>query len=67
MLQHFTYQSLYENSSLPGWTFSFLYKNEKFNGEYMPNGDIKWLSKTPPNEQQINQMIHELMTFHVYD
>lgn len=67
MLQHFSFKPMYENTELPGWTFSFYYKNKKYAGDYLPNGEIKWIAETPENEVQIIKMIHELMTFHVYD
>lgn len=67
MLQHFTYKPMYENTNLPGWTISFFYKNERFSGDYMPDGNIVWTSTTPPDEEKVVNMIHELMTFHVYE
>jgi len=67
MIQHFNYKPMFENKQLPGWTFSFLYKNEKYIGEYLPDGQIKWTNNTPPDEDKLLKMIHELMTFHVYD
>lgn len=67
MLQHFQYQSMYENTQLPGWTFSFFFKNERYIGEYLPDGQINWTGNTPPEEENIKKMIHELMIFHVYD
>lgn len=67
MLQHFKFKSMYEHTQLPGWTFSFLFKNNKYTGEYLSDGQIKWTGKTPPEEDNVKRMIHELMTFHVYD
>ena len=33
----------------------------------MPDGTIVWTSETPPEEENVKKMIHELMTFHVYE
>lgn len=67
MLQHFSYKPMFDNPQIPGWTFAFFYKNTRYNGEYHQNGTIIWLSDAPPAEENIKKMIHELMTFHVYD
>ncbi|MFX3673770.1 MAG: YheE family protein [Paenisporosarcina sp.] len=67
MLQHFSFKPMYENKQLPGWTFSFFYKQVRFNGEYLPDGSILWLGEIPPDEDVLKKMIHELMLFHVYD
>lgn len=67
MLQHFQYKSMYENTQLPGWTFSFFFKNERYTGEYLQDGQIHWIGNTPPEEDQVKKMIHELMIFHVYE
>ena len=67
MLQHFSFKSMYEHTQLPGWTFSFFFKRKRYTGEYLPDGQIKWTGETPPEEEDIKKMIHELMTFHVYD
>jgi hypothetical protein len=67
MLQHFSYKPMFENTQLPGWTFAFFFKSIRYTGEYLPDGTIKWLGETPPEEENIKKMIHELMTFHVYD
>ncbi|WP_075619920.1 YheE family protein [Paenisporosarcina indica] len=68
MLQHFSFKPMFENKQLPGWTFSFFYKQTRFGGEYQPDGSITWTSgTTPPDEEIVKKMIHELMLFHVYD
>lgn len=67
MLQHFSYKPMYENSQLPGWIFSFYYRSKRVTGEYFPDGEIKWTSEVPNDEEQVKKMIHELMTFHVYE
>lgn len=67
MLQHFSFKSMYENTDLPGWTFSFYFENKRYKGEYLPNGQINWIGETPEEEDNLKKMIHELMTFHVYD
>lgn len=67
MLQHFSYKPMFENSPLPGWIFSFYYQGKRVTGEYLPNGEIKWTSEAPSEEEQVKKMIHELMTFHVYE
>jgi hypothetical protein len=66
MLQHFSYKPMYAGS-LPGWTFSFFHKQERFTGDYMPDGTIVWTSGTPSDEENVKKMVHELMTFHVYE
>ena len=67
MLQHFSYKPMYDNQQLPGWTFAFFFRNARYTGEYSPDGTITWTAETPPEEQNVQKMIHELMTFHVYD
>ncbi|MFC4411566.1 YheE family protein [Chungangia koreensis] len=67
MLHHFSFKPMYENKQLPGWTFSFYYKQQPFSGEYQKDGSITWTGPTPPNEDELKKMIHELMLFHVYD
>ncbi|KXH79308.1 DUF5342 family protein [Sporosarcina sp. HYO08] len=67
MLQHFRYQPMYINTKLPGWTFTFMLQNERYEGEYASDGIITWVGKTPPNEDNVKKMIHELMTYHVYE
>ncbi|SIT90813.1 hypothetical protein SAMN05428946_2524 [Edaphobacillus lindanitolerans] len=67
MLQHFTYKPMFGDGRLPGWTFSFLYKNTRYSGDYKQDGTIAWTGDTPPDEEQVKKMIHELMTFHVYE
>ncbi|WP_397539952.1 YheE family protein [Rummeliibacillus pycnus] len=67
MIQHFSFRPLYENQQLPGWTISFFYKQNRYEGIYEKDGVIKWTSETPRNEEQIKKMVHELMLFHVYD
>lgn len=67
MLQHFSFKPMFENKQLPGWTFSFFYKNSRYNGEYQSDGTIQWIGETPPDEENLKKMIHELMLFHVYD
>lgn len=67
MLQHFSYKPMYANKQLPGWTFSFFFRNGRYTGEYLPEGEIVWSGATPPDEENVQKMIHELMTFHVYE
>ncbi|MET1014006.1 MAG: YheE family protein [Paenisporosarcina sp.] len=67
MLQHFSFKPMFENKQLPGWTFSFFYKQSRYNGEYQPDGKIHWMGSIPPDEDTVKKMIHELMLFHVYD
>lgn len=69
MLQHFQIQSLYKEKLLPGWLFSFYFRQQKFNGIYHPNGKIEWQSISP-DEQYIlllEKQIHDLMIYHIYD
>lgn len=67
MLQHFSYKPMFSNTQLPGWTFAFFYENKRYTGDYMPEGEIKWHTDVPSNEESVKKMIHELMIFHVYD
>lgn len=67
MLQHFSYQSLYENKSLPGWEISFYYRQQMYRGIYEKDGTIQWLDGVPEDEDKVKSFIHELMVFHVYD
>jgi len=67
MIQHFSFKPLYENQQLPGWTISFFYKQNRYEGIYEKDGAIQWNNETPPNEEQVKKMVHELMLFHVYD
>ncbi|WP_432352782.1 DUF5342 family protein [Sporosarcina sp. A2] len=67
MLQHFRVQPMFAGGQLPGWTFSFQLGAERFSGDYMPDGTIKWTTPAPKDEESVKKMIHELMTFHVYE
>lgn len=67
MLQHFRFTPMFAGGNLPGWTFSFFYQKERYTGDYMPDGTIKWTSAIPSDEENVKKMIHELMTFHVYE
>ena len=67
LLQHFNYKPMYTEGTLPGWTFSFFYQKQRYTGDYMPDGKIRWTGETPPEEETVKKMIHELMTFHVYE
>ncbi|MDW0118344.1 YheE family protein [Sporosarcina thermotolerans] len=67
MLQHFSYKPMFAGVNLPGWTFSFFYQNQRYSGDYMPHGTINWDGETPSDEEKVKKMIHELMTFHVYE
>lgn len=67
MIQHFSFKPLFENTQLPGWTVSFFYQRERYSAEYLKDSTIQWTGPTPPNEEDVKKMIHELMLFHVYD
>lgn len=67
MLQHFSFKPMFENKQLPGWTFSFFYKQARYSGEYKQDGTILWVGETPSDEENLKKMIHELMLFHVYE
>ena len=67
MLQHFSFKPMFDNTQLPGWTFSFFFRNTRYTGDYSPEGVIVWTGQTPPEEDNLKKMIHELMIFHVYD
>lgn len=69
MLTHFQYKSIYQHQQLPGWTFSFYFKKQKFAGIYHQNGNIEWTSIAPnlEDEAKLKEQIHELMLFHVYE
>ncbi|HEY4553837.1 MAG TPA: YheE family protein [Bacillaceae bacterium] len=69
MLQHFQYQSLYEDKRLPGWKFSFYHNGSRFEGLYHASGKIEWSSQAPEGavEPVLQKQIHDLMLYHVYD
>ena len=67
MIQHFSFKPLFENTQLPGWTIAFFYQRERYSAEYLKDGTLQWTGRTPPNEEDVKKMIHELMLFHVYD
>lgn len=67
MLQHFNYKPMFPDSGLPGWIVSFYYKNKRYTADYKADGQIEWTSEPPSDEEQVVQMVHELMTFHVYE
>ncbi len=67
MLQHFSFKPMFDNTQLPGWTFAFFFRNTRYTGDYLPEGAIVWTGETPPEEENLKKMIHELMIFHVYD
>ncbi|MGJ7919400.1 YheE family protein [Neobacillus sp. LXY-4] len=69
MLQHFQFQSLFENSQIPGWKFSFYYNKQLFSGIYHQSGKIEWTSTEPDelDKGKLTAQIHELMLFHVYE
>ena len=69
MIQHFRYQSMYKDQRLPGWTFSFYYNRNRYEGNYLKEGAIEWTSIAPPADslQNVTSQIHELMLYHVYD
>ncbi|MDV6378377.1 YheE family protein [Sporosarcina sp. GW1-11] len=67
MLQHFSYKKMFTDSDLPGWTVSFYYQNKRYTADYHKDGSIQWTSTTPTDETNVQQMIHDLMTFHVYE
>lgn len=67
MIQHFSFKPLFENTQLPGWTISFFYKRERYAAEYLKDGSIQWIGPTPQDEDDVKNLIHELMLFHIYD
>ncbi|OCA87416.1 YheE family protein [Pseudobacillus wudalianchiensis] len=69
MLLHFQYKPLYQDKNLPGWAFSFYYQKRRLLGNYLEDGTIEWLSTIPeePDRKQLEQQIHDLMLYHVYD
>ncbi|HEY9576849.1 MAG TPA: YheE family protein [Pseudobacillus sp.] len=69
MLLHFQYKPLYKEKNLPGWTFSFYYKKQRLLGNYLGDGTIEWLFIVPKetDRKQLEQQIHDLMLYHVYD
>ncbi len=69
MLTHFQFKSLYANSDIPGWSFSFYYNKLKYTGIYNQDGKIEWTLRTPEEDEahRLMSRIHELMLFHVYD
>lgn len=67
MIQHFNVKPLFENSQIPGWAISFFYKQQRYQAEYEKNGTIHFIGAVPSERVQIEKMVHELMTFHVYE
>nr|WP_106780999.1 DUF5342 family protein [Lysinibacillus timonensis] len=67
MITHFRYKHLYENVQLPGWSVSFYYKQQYFQAEYKKDGKIVWIGEVPTETDKIEQQIHELMLFHIYN
>ena len=71
MIQHFHFQSMFENKQLPGWTFSFTFEGQQISGMYHKTGTIEWTSthsfSTEEEENNVKKQIHELMLYHVYD
>lgn len=69
MIQHFKFKPLYENKQLPGWSLTFFYKQQRYNAEYLKDGTIKYIGQAPAEADlnEINQAVHGLMLFHVYD
>ncbi|TDL35406.1 hypothetical protein E2R51_06765 [Jeotgalibacillus sp. S-D1] len=71
MIQHFHYQSMFENKQLPGWLISFTYEGQRISGIYHKTGNIEWTS--PPlfrdqeAEENVKKQLHDLMLYHVYD
>ncbi len=67
MIQHFSFKPLFKHQQLPGWSVSFFYKQKHYEAIYEQDGTVKWVDQTPPDEDDVKKMIHELMLFHVYD
>ena len=69
MLMHFQVQSLFLDKRVPGWTFSFYYKQNRYQGVYHRNGEIEWKSFKPEKNalDALTKQIHDLMLYHVYD
>lgn len=55
MLQHFSYKPMYDNKQLPGWTFAFFFRNTRYTGDYMPEGEIIWNGEAPPEEDNVKK------------
>ena len=67
MLQHFKHKKMFTDTDLPGWTISFDYQNKQYQADYHKDGSVIWTNGTPPDEEQVVKMVHDLMTFHVYE
>ncbi|WJY27687.1 MULTISPECIES: DUF5342 family protein [Sporosarcina] len=67
MLQHFKVQPMFAGGQLPGWTFSFHLGPDRYTGDYLPDGTIRWTGSIPDDEDKVKKMVHELMIFHVYE
>lgn len=67
MLQHFKYRKMFTDTDLPGWTISFYYQNNYYTADYQKDGSVNWTSDIPSDETDVLKMVHELMTFHVYE
>ncbi|BCB02905.1 YheE family protein [Bacillus sp. KH172YL63] len=69
MIQHFQFKNMFENTQLPGWTFSFYFGGTKYAGNYHKDGRIEWTGPVPAEEKEesLKKQLHELMLFHVYE
>ena len=67
MIQHFSFKPLFEHTQVPGWSISFFYKQNRYAADYLKDGSIKWHGPTPPEEEKVKNLIHNLMLFHIYD
>ncbi|HEY4579196.1 MAG TPA: DUF5342 family protein [Savagea sp.] len=67
MLQHFRYERMFPNSELPGWIISFYFEGQKYFANYEQDGKIKWENEAPIKKTEVEDMVHELMLFHVYE
>ncbi|AXH99908.1 hypothetical protein DV702_09255 [Sporosarcina sp. PTS2304] len=67
MLQHFSYKKMFADSDLPGWIINFYYQNKHYTADYHKDGTIQWAHDAPPNIAKVEEMVHDLMTFHVYE
>lgn len=69
LLMHFQFKPLFKNQNIPGWSFSFYYKKQRYTGIYNQTGKIEW-TLVPPLQEEVDWLtsqVHELMLYHVYD
>ncbi|MBU9711284.1 DUF5342 family protein [Evansella tamaricis] len=69
MLSHFQLKEIKNNLLHQEWTFSFFYKQKRYEGKYFKDGSIKWsfFEGTEKDKQYLETCVHDLMLYHVYE